>query len=233
MLREEKINNAVSAHDKAEMFHNELLEKLNLFLPEKVSKFTSEDQPWATSEIKEISRRKKREYLKRKKSPKWKKLSGLLEEKCEEAKSNYYINIVSDLKSSNPGQWFSKLKRMSSHDQMKNEKVNVEELMNFSDSEQAEIIAENFTKVSNQYKPLKTEDIDLELASNQKPIPVLEEHQVYEFLKNIKTNTATVKDDIPAKIIKEFACELAAPFTDVVYSSLLQGIFPTFGNLIW
>ena len=75
---------------------------------------------------------------------------------------------------------------MSSHEQMKTEKVNVEELVNFSPSEQAEIIANSFSKVSNEYSPLKTEDINLELATNLKPVPTLEEHEVYKFLKSSK-----------------------------------------------
>ena len=60
-------------------------------------------------------------------------------------------------------------------------------------------------------------------AKNLKPTPVLSEHQVYEYLKRIKTNTATVKDDVPAKIIKEFACELAAPLADVISSMVRLG----------
>ena len=50
--------NANSAHEKAE-----LLQNVNIFLPEKTVNFTSDDQPWATSEIKEISRRKKEGIL--------------------------------------------------------------------------------------------------------------------------------------------------------------------------
>ena len=37
-----------------------------------------------------------------------------------------------------------------------------------------------------------------------------------EYLKRIKTNTATVKDYIPARIIKEFAPELSAPMADII-----------------
>ena len=73
---------------------------------------------------------------------------------------------------------------------------------------------------------MKSSDIDLNQAKNQKSTPVLSEHQVYEYLKRIKTNTATVKDDIPAKIIKEFACELAAPLADVINSMVRLGEYP-------
>ena len=195
-----------------------LLEKLNLFLPD--------DHPWTTSEIREISRRKKREFFKRRRSPKWKKLITLLKEKCDQAKSSYYKNIVSDLKSSKPGQWYSKLKRISSNDQVHRDSVNVEEIMHLPPREQANKIAENFSQVSNEYSKLNSYDIDLSEAVNLKPTPVLAEHQVYEYLKRIKTNTSTVYDDIPAKVIKEFACEIATPLTDVINSMVSLGQYP-------
>ena len=42
----------------------------------------------------------------------------------------------------------------------------------------------------------------------------------------IKTNKATVKGDIPAKLIKEFAANLAEPFTDIINTSLSRGEYP-------
>ena len=68
----DSVAEAESAHDKAKGLQNIMMEKLNYFLAQKTSKFTSEDQPWVTSEIKEIDRRKKREFSKRRKSEKWK-----------------------------------------------------------------------------------------------------------------------------------------------------------------
>ena len=131
---------AASAHEKAQILQNTLMEKLNHFLPQKSLKFTSDDQVWITSEIKELSRKKSREYFKHRKSPKWKELKNLLAQKCQIAKKNYYQNIVSDLKQSNPAQWYSKLKRMTSFKDQKHEEVIVENPMNLSNSEQAEKI---------------------------------------------------------------------------------------------
>ena len=51
----------------------------------------------------------------------------------------------------------------------------------------------------------------------------MEEHQVYDYLKNIRTNASTVKDDIPASIIKEFAAELSSPLADVINCSIKRG----------
>ena len=115
---------------------------------------------------------------------------------------------------------------MSSYDQAKGEAVSVEEIMHLSAKDQANTIAENFSKVSNEYEKLRTSDIDLSKATNLKPTPVLEEYQVYEYLRKIKTNTSTVLNDIPAKIIKEFACELAKPLTDVINTMVSLGQYP-------
>ena len=89
---------AVTAHEIASNLQALLLNQLDKFMPSKTVNFTSEDQPWVTGEIKDISRRKKREYSKKRKSPKWKKLNSQLEAMCLEAKSNYYSNIVEDLR---------------------------------------------------------------------------------------------------------------------------------------
>ena len=68
-----------------------------------------------------------------------------------------YRTIVSDLKQSNPAQWYSKLKRMTSFDDQKYEQVIIENISHLSNSAQAEIIANNFTEISNSYEPIQPE----------------------------------------------------------------------------
>ena len=60
--------------------------------------------------------------------------------KSNEAKPNYYVNMGEDLLTSNPGQWYSKIKRMASIDPSKDDKVFVQEL-----------IANQFVPISNEY----------------------------------------------------------------------------------
>ena len=57
-------------------------------------------------------------------SEKWNRLNKTFKEKCSVAKSNYYKNIVEDLKRSKPSQWYSKLKRMSSDQKIKKYRYN-------------------------------------------------------------------------------------------------------------
>jgi hypothetical protein len=116
---------------KAEIFEKMIMEKVDFFFPEKTIKVNENDQPWASPELKIIDRQRKREYNKNKKSEKWKMLDAKFTEKSSLEKESYYENIVHDLKTSNPGKWYSKVKRMSSLDPTKEEKVLVEQLMGF------------------------------------------------------------------------------------------------------
>ena len=75
------------------------------------------DRPCILPEIasiknKDLDRKCKREFYKNHKSEKWVKMQELFAEKCEKAKEYYFENTVQDLKESNPGQWYSKIKRM-------------------------------------------------------------------------------------------------------------------------
>ena len=109
--------------------------------------------------------------------------------------------MIEDLKISNPGQWYLKFKRLCSHDQQKSEVVNVEELSGLTDDQQAEAIANKFESTANRYSPLEDSDVELPPIP-EGSIPNISPAVVLKFLKKIKTTSSTVKDDIPAKVIK-------------------------------
>ena len=47
----------------------------------------------------------------------------------------------------------------------------------------------------------------------------------------IKTTSSTVKDDIPAKVIKVFALYLGHPLADIIYTSIVRGEFANLWKL--
>ena len=115
---------------------------------------------------------------------------------------------------------------MSNYNEVKAEQVSVEEIDHLSNQQQAEVIADNFSRISNEYQPINKSDINLDHATNNKAAPVIEPHQVYEYLRKIKVKSSTVKDDIPAKVIKEFAAELAVPLSDIITCMIQRGEYP-------
>ena len=91
-----------------------MLEKVEEFLPEKKVKICSDDQPFCTEKMKRLKRIKCREFSKNRSSEKWKSLDEKYSEEVDNAKKNYYDNMIKDLKTSKPSQWHSKLKRLCS-----------------------------------------------------------------------------------------------------------------------
>ena len=221
----EDVFKAESAHQKAQNFQNILLKKLDEFFPEKTRKISSDDQPWVTHKLKQLDRRRKRLFHRERRSENWKNLNKLFKKEVKSAKSEFYKKSVADLKLKKPGQWYSALKRISSYDQQKCEQPQVDEISHLDDLEQAEIIAEKFSKIQNEYQPLKTDDISVP-RFEEKDIPQFHPSQVWFALSRLNTNKATVPGDFPATLIKQFAAYLAEPLTDIINSSISRGEYP-------
>ena len=211
---------------KAEILQNMMKEKLNEFLPIKTAQFTDEDKPWVNQQVKELDRRCKREFFKHRKSDKWKKMRQEFVEKCEKSKEDYYKNQVEDLKESNPSQWYSKLKRMGGLTGSRADHIKVEELQGVPDQEQAELIAQYYAEVSNEYKALENSDIPTSLYQTEDLPPIVEPYQMYLMIEKMNPRKATVNDDIPMKIIKEFSVELAEPLAHILNCGIGRGQYP-------
>ena len=118
------------------------------------------------------------------------------------AKKNFYKKKIADLKISDPRKWYSSLKRITSFDEVKNEVPIVDEIRYLSDQEQADIIAEKFSSIQNEYDPLKVEDISIPTFES-KDIPIFSVATVWLALTKINVNKSTVAGDFPAKLIKK------------------------------
>ena len=221
----ESVYGAVTAHEKAEKLQQLLLEGLNTYLPMKTHKITSDDQPWYSHQLKIYSRQMKREYIKHGKSEKWIFMNQTYIKKCKQAKKDYYVNIVEDLKFSNPSKWYSKLKRMSSHNSAKNEECEILSLVGLPNQTQAEVIADEFSAVSNLYEPLNKDDISTQ-SKNEKPVPIMTPYFVHQRIKKLKNNSSTLKGDLPAKVIKMFGYEISFPLSNIFIRCCKSGEYP-------
>ena len=63
-----------------------LLQKVNEFLPTKVRKISSDDQPFWTEKLQKMKRQKAREYQKNRKSLKWMELNKSFKLEVSKAK---------------------------------------------------------------------------------------------------------------------------------------------------
>ena len=218
----EEVLRANTVDEKTEVLQKILLNKVDEYLPQKVLKISSDDQPFITEKLKCLKQKKSREYNKNRRSKKWHDLNKKYKKEVSLSKKQFYNNIIKDLKKSMPAQWYSKLKRLCSYDQQKSDPIIVDSIKHLSDLEQAEIIADKFAKVSQEYDQLKTEDIKFP-ESNDSQIPKFLPQEVSMYLQKVKVNKSVPPGDIPPKLIKQFAVPLSVPLCDIINSSIRLG----------
>ena len=169
---------------KAELLQTFLLDQLNLFVPEQRVTFSCDDIEYFTPELKLLDRKGKRIYTKHGRSYKYRRLNKVFKEKLSRAKESHYKKMIQDLKVSRPGQWYSKLKRMTTHNQQNSEQIIVDEICDMSEKEHADYLADYFPSVSKLYEPINKEDISLPTIP-QDSIPIFTPQFVLPYLQKI------------------------------------------------
>ena len=107
-------------------------------------------------------------------------------------------------------------------DQGKSADVICEEIQNVSDQEQAEILADCFAGISNEYEAIKEDELTLNMEQMGE-LPQFTPLQVLGYIMKLKTNKSTVSGDIPASIIKKHAEFLCAPLATVLNTCISRG----------
>ena len=216
---------AESAHEKALVLQSMLMEKVDQYLPESTVSFSSDDQPWFTPELKQLDKRRKTEYRRHRRSFRWKELNKKFKEKVSKTKSSYYARKVQDIKEGKPGQWYSLLKRLCTHDELKKEKVVCEKIRDQSDQQQAELIADNFSSVSNEYSPIDASKIHTPPVE-EGTVPIFTPLQVLTQLLKLKNKKSTAPNDIPSVLLKEYAEFICVPLCHILNSCISRGEYP-------
>ena len=221
----EEIKEAHAVNMKVHMLHNSIVQNVNNYFPEKKIKVTSDDSPWCNSKVKRMKRLKSREYNKHRSSDKWRDLDSKYKDCLSQGKIKFYKNMISDLKQSNPAQWYSKLKRICSYDQERYEPLVCSKLENLTDQEQAEKIADHFCSVRQQFDAVDPNEIVIP-KYDINTIPQFTHMEVKLKLKEINPKKAVPEGDIPPKLLKIYAEEFSTSLTDIINSSIRQGIWP-------
>ena len=220
-----EVTHESSPHQKMEILQNLLVKKYEEFFPEKTKTVTSDDQPFYSNKLQKMKRRKGREYSKHRKSRKWEIMNKEYEIEVAKAKKGYYDKKIKHLCKVNPKFWHRELKKLTSIDQHKSEEIVVEDIKDLPNKAQAELIANKFAAVSQEYDRLNSEDINVPNFSESE-IPEISVEVVSATLAQMDTNKSNVKGDIPARILKQFAKEISIPVTHVINTSIRQGCWP-------
>ena len=94
--------------------------------------------------------------------------------------------------------------------------------MHLSDDKQAEEIADKFARVSQEYEPLRDEDMKIP-EFDPKSVPKFSPKDVQKHMEKIKTGKSTAPGDSPPQLIKMFSKQLSVPLCDILNSSIVQG----------
>ena len=214
-----------SAHKKAIILQQMLLDKYHEYFPEKKRTITSYDQPFFSEKLCKLKRKKNREYNKHRRSKKWEALNVIYVQELSKAKQNFYRKKIKHLKTAKPKQWYRELKKLTNMAQPESEDIQVESIKDLSSKIQAEKIADKFAEVSQEYEEIRVEDIIFPKFTEE-DIPYISESEVIETMLNIDASKSNVKNDIPAKILKKFANELGKPVADMINTAIRQGAWP-------
>ena len=142
---------------KAEQFHLLITSNRDKHVKQKTTTMTNLDKKWMTPELKTLNREIKREFYTNKKSPRWKEMKKELKKKKRNTILTMHNKFVTDLKTTNPHQFYQMCKKIGAIDQMKSGDLCLRSLVGRSDKECAEAVGEHFAAVSaeTQDQPLK------------------------------------------------------------------------------
>ena len=146
------------------------------------------------------------------------------------AKVNYAEKVVDRLKNNDKSSWYNTIKSLGSMSgDNKNAKYEILEHSDNPEDKVCEEIADYFSSISQEYPPLNRDLLPSHLNHINYPTnaPIIQEYEVYNMIKTSKSTKGLVPGDIPQKIIKEFAAELAVPISNIFNAAIQQGVYPS------
>ena len=142
-----------------------------------------------------------------------------------------YSSFVYDLKITDPGKWYAMAKKIGAVNDINGSDIKVESLSHLSNKECADVIAQHFSSVSNEYHPIDYTQLPCYLPAP--PPPQVNEFDVYMRINRIKKTKSTLPIDIPDQLRKKCSHFLAAPLTSIINDSLTQSVYPTLWKQEW
>ena len=217
------VSNMGSCQDKYNKLMQEINSAMNMFLPERIIKKHPNDRPWVTSKLKKwICKRQNAFFRYGKSSMLYKFWRNKIQREIKTMKNSFYNNRVDDLEYTNPGMWWKQIKSLSGQNikqewyhQILGESENIESL--------AQKINDFFIGLTQNFEPIRSPFPPAQVADEL----LVTEREVYSSLYSIKTTKAVGPDNIPNKLLKDFANELAPLIMDIYNQSLRESYIPS------
>ena len=212
-------------------FNTLVEQKIKEHCPLKTLKLNCFDNEFTTPAIKAIKRKKKREYTKHGNSALYKILKKQLKDTIKN-EGKAFISKQIEQAGEKGNKWIRRTAALLARpgDSLKNNFDLPEHVeRGFSELESAEVIADFFSKISQEYEPLCVDTLPLrvqsKLAVEPCDHPCFEEHEIYQELAGAK-KTCSVPGDIPTDILNEFLPEFCTPIAAIINKSFATHQWP-------
>ena len=208
----------------AASFTKDLNEAIDRIFPQKKVSLHWNDKPWITPTIKQLIADRQK-ALHSQNIPVWQSLKYKVQQEIKYREKTYYKSEVKHLRKSNVRRWWKIVNNMAG-------KPDNCTSFNFKRDgiilEQSEVVNSLnmfYASVNNDVPIFDITELPTFLSAAEPP-PKLEPHEVCRKLLSIKAFKSSGPDNIPSRILKEFAYELAEPITKIFNVSLASGSVP-------
>ena len=200
--------------------------------PLKTVRVSSHDLPFFNERLRLLRRQRQREYCRSGKSEKYVKLKKAFEEAFEKAAHKYKDRIIAEVLEGKRGSAYKALKRLGK-DSIPDDgfKLPSHAEADLSAEQIAEILADYFSRISQEFAPLDQDKFSPSLKakladSAADSPPILQEHQIYKKIVSAKKPNSSVPGDLPKKVVTTFSVELASPLTTIFNSITRTSEYP-------
>jgi hypothetical protein len=220
-----------SQHNPTQMvaeFQDVLNTMVEETFPQKSILISGDDQVWFNEELRALKRRRLREYSRHGKSQKYLELQSKFDKKFENELLKYKAKVELEVTEGKRGSSYSALKKLGLRPGEKIQpgfQLPEHVKNNISPAQSAEIIADYFSSVSQEYFPFDITRLPPNVQSHlatrpaDEIIPSLSVYDVYTKIIRAKKPNSTVPGDLPKKIVKQFPAQLAIP-TSVIFNTI-------------
>ena len=216
------ILNGMSVQLMVETFQSITLNILHETFPERDICVSPEDSPWFNEHLRHLKRKRQRWYQRHGKDERYEQLQNHFDEKLKVEMIKYREKINIEVKEGKRGSSYAALKRMRMRPGDETQtgfQLPAHAELDLNSAQSAELIAEHFSCISQEYAPLDTRNlppnVQTFLLNDQSFAPTLSTHEVLLRINKAKKPNGMVPGDLPKKLVKLFAATLAPTITAI------------------
>ena len=205
---------APSSDAKAEEYQGIVVKAVERFFPLRTVRKKDNDPPWMDKKTKDMIEARKRFYMDEGgRTAAWKEEKRITNEAVRKRKRGFLDIQREKLLSSEASRNF--YRQVRSFGAAERPRLfDVRDLMPEGQSDEltAENLAEYFNRVSNEFEPLRPNEIP---CTREKELPILHEYEVAGRIRRFKKPRSTVPGDIFPQLVTQFADFLAVPLANI------------------